>query len=58
MIIFYIQGNSIENAQSDSALYNSKEAVAEPLKAAKIVKPETIGKGWFDFQVKKLYEIS
>lgn len=46
-----ITGNAVEEAQSESALYDSKEQLAAPLKAAKVVRPETVGKGWFDFQV-------
>lgn len=44
-------GNLIEKAQSESALYDQKDDVAPPLKVKKVPKPETVGKGWFDFQV-------
>lgn len=46
--------NVVETAQATSTLYDSKNDVAAPLKPDKIIKPETVGKGWFDFQVKKL----
>ena len=47
-------GNLIEKAQSESALYDHKDDVAPPLKVKKVPKPETVGKGWFDFQVNAL----
>lgn len=44
-------GNLIEDAQLASSLYKSVSDVAAPLKPVKVVKPETVGRGWFDFQV-------
>lgn len=46
--------NVVETAQAASALYDSKNDVAAPLKPERQVKPETVGKGWFDLQVKEL----
>jgi hypothetical protein len=42
--------NLIEVAQRGSELYNSTSITAPQLKATKVVKPETVGKGWFDFE--------
>lgn len=42
--------NLIEEAQKSSELYNSGSITAPPLKVPKVVRPETVGKGWFDFE--------
>ena len=51
VILLLSPGNLIEIAQKESALYDQKDDVAPPLKVKKVPKPETVGKGWFDFQV-------
>ena len=43
--------NAIEVAQSKSELYDKTSLTAPPLKPPKVVRPETVGKGWFDMQV-------
>ena len=42
--------NLIEEAQSRSTLYDTNSMMAPPLKPPKVVKPETVGKGWFDMK--------
>jgi hypothetical protein len=42
--------NLIEVAQRSSELYNSASITAPQLKATKVARPETVGKGWFDFE--------
>mmetsp|Transcript_20020 Transcript_20020/g.19322 ORF Transcript_20020/g.19322 Transcript_20020/m.19322 type:complete len:319 (+) Transcript_20020:69-1025(+) len=42
--------NLIEVAQRGSELYDSASTTAPQLKTTKEARPETVGKGWFDFQ--------
>jgi hypothetical protein len=50
--MLYIQlGNVVEEAQKNSSLYNPKIVLADPLKKPKEKKVDTVGKGWFNFEV-------
>ena len=48
--------NLIEEAQSRSTLYDTSSMLAPPLKPPKVIKPETVGKGWFDMKPMKVDE--
>ena len=41
----------MEEAQKNSSLYDPKYLLADPLKKQKEINVETVGKGWFNFEV-------
>lgn len=45
-------GNKIEEAQRSSSLYDRASLTAPPLKKQKEEKKKTLGRGWFDLQVR------
>lgn len=53
--IIYI-GNSVEEKQSKSGIYDKNLLIAPSLKKEKVKQAKTIGKGWFDMEPMKMTE--
>jgi hypothetical protein len=53
----YSSGNPVEQAQKTSDLYDPTGFIAPPLKPEKVPPKKTLGKGWFDLEVRLLLTI-